>query len=359
MSEDEQNQTVEAVVEESGHMEPAVSPVIELNRRGLSWGRRRIKAGHFDDVPSYAESPMGRKALSATADDSGPAGNYYLGKRADEAGKLEYSLPFAVHIEDRLKVSRSALRAIRHMAEMEGDIHEAASELLELLERKAGRVAPDTVRRGYTGPIEQRNEQVENEQGVALFPAEAELRAEDGDNGPLLVGYAAVWDTLSVEMWWGYEKIQRGAFAASLARGDDVIACLEHEGGLAVLARTVNGTLKLEEDDIGLRVEIHPASTQTGTDTIELVRRGDLYQMSFQFRVVKQELDDSGEDTIRTLIQVDLFDVAIVSRPAYPATSVELKSAEDQHERRRHELDELDHVARSDTIELVGVGVRM
>ena len=54
-----------------------------------------------------------------------------------------------------------------------------------------------------------------------------------------------------------------------------------------VLGRTTAGTLRLREDDHGLRVEIDPPASAAGF--VESVRRGDVNQMSFGFYVKRDK----------------------------------------------------------------------
>lgn len=157
----------------------------------------------------------------------------------------------------------------------------------------------------------------------------SELRLLDGDNGKpkTLVGYAAVFNSLSEELWGFREQVRPGAFAESLRRGDDVRATIEHQGGLTTLGRSTAGTLKLAEDTVGLRSEIILPDTQASRDVMELIERGDISQMSFAFTVRKQEWYEPDEgDVIRTLIEVDLHDVSVVTYPAYVDTSVAVRS---------------------------------
>jgi phage head maturation protease len=57
--------------------------------------------------------------------------------------------------------------------------------------------------------------------------------------------------------------------------------------------------------------------------------RGDIDGMSFGFRVTKQEWDESGEVPLRTIREVELFEVSVVTFPAYADTEVALRSLED------------------------------
>lgn len=158
----------------------------------------------------------------------------------------------------------------------------------------------------------------------------AEIRVKPGDDGAptrTLTGYAAVFDKLSVEMWGFYEEIAPGAFADSIAAGDDVRALFNHDPNI-VLGRSTAGTLRLAEDDIGLAVEIDLPDTQQARDLVASVSRGDVSQMSFAFATVDEKWRiDSQERYVRRLLQVKLYDVAPVTYPAYPDTVVGLRGA--------------------------------
>lgn len=153
-----------------------------------------------------------------------------------------------------------------------------------------------------------------------------EYRAEG--EMPIIAGYAAIFNSRSVELWGFFEEIMPGAFTDTLKTGPDVRATIDHAGGLTTIGRTRNGTLALIEDETGLRVEIRPPATQAGRDVVELVRRGDVNQMSFMFRVQRASWGKSDEMVIRQLHEIDLEDgdVSIVSYPAYPATSAEVRA---------------------------------
>jgi HK97 family phage prohead protease len=309
---------------------------VNLNKKGRDSARRRIKAGAYDDASSWSFKAADANALLGDPPDWGRFAQYFLGVDPDagEETKKRFRYPFVKLEDGKPTVYRSALMAIRSRAAQQGedDVREAAGRLLELLEEVQDRAAPTGIRRAYYGVAPELREEAADA-GISLWPAATriELRAEGDGELPDLVGYAAVFDELSVDMPWGAERIRPGAFARAIAEKQDVIACLEHQGGLNVLGRTVAGTLELEEDDKGLRVRIKPAKTQTGKDTVVLVKRGDLYQMSFQFRVRKQEVEYLDEEpyTIRELVDVDLYDVAVVAMPAYLGTSVGIDSRED------------------------------
>jgi HK97 family phage prohead protease len=162
---------------------------------------------------------------------------------------------------------------------------------------------------------------------VRFFGAQ-ELRMVMEDGKPVLRGYAAMFNQLSVDFGGWREIIRPGAFTASLAAGPDVRALVNHESGLSTIGRTRNGTLRLLEDGMGLAVEIDPPDTQAGRDVVTLVERGDLNQMSFAFWTRRDNWLDTGEMVLRELHEVDINDgdVAVVTYPAYPSTNIGLRS---------------------------------
>lgn len=153
-----------------------------------------------------------------------------------------------------------------------------------------------------------------------------EKRAE---GGVTLVGYAAVFNTLSVNLGGFREQIAPGAFKETLAE-EDIRSLFNHNED-KVLGRRANGTLRLEEDDKGLRFANDLPDTQLSRDLAVLIERGDVTQMSFAFRV-KPNGDDWVEDDklglVRTLTAVRLRDVGPVTFPAYPDTQVAVRSLE-------------------------------
>jgi HK97 family phage prohead protease len=152
------------------------------------------------------------------------------------------------------------------------------------------------------------------------------VERRDEDNARKIVGYAAVFESESVDLGGFTERIARGAFAGTLAA--DVRALWNHDP-MHVLGRTKAGTLRLQEDDRGLAIEIDPPDTQTARDVITLIERGDISGMSFGFRTVKDNWAKVAGKWLRTLLEVELFDVSPVTYPAYPATEVSLRAATD------------------------------
>lgn len=159
-----------------------------------------------------------------------------------------------------------------------------------------------------------------------------------------LRGLASVYNADSEDLGGFIERIAPGAFKRSLDSPQDVRAYWNHDSRL-LLGRRSNGTLRLNDSEHGLMVEIDLPDTGFARDLGELVRRGDLNQMSFGFT-----LPDHGSDSWephesnprlkrRTIHDLTLHEVSAVSMPAYPDTTLAVRSMHDHQ--RRMDMDRL------------------
>ncbi|MBQ6459508.1 MAG: HK97 family phage prohead protease [Exiguobacterium sp.] len=168
-----------------------------------------------------------------------------------------------------------------------------------------------------------------------------EIREED-DGKRTLSGYAVKWEMKSQPMGWFRrfkEQFKRGAFADSLTK-DDQRYLWSHDIS-KVLGRTKNGTLRLYEDNIGLRFELDLPNTTLGNDTYESIKRGDVDGVSFGFRMKKEEWDESDPDNVlRTISQADLFEISAVAFPAYPDSEVQARSESDPYQQYKQEQEQ-------------------
>ncbi|AGH48760.1 caudovirus prohead protease [Sphingomonas sp. MM-1] len=151
-----------------------------------------------------------------------------------------------------------------------------------------------------------------------------ELRATG--TGRTLTGYAAVFNSPADIGGAWIETIERGAFTRALE--GDIVAIIGHDRN-RVIGRTGAGTLRLSEDDKGLRFEIDLPDTTDGRDVAVSVERGDIGGMSFGFSVTRQQWDETTEPPQRTIQQVELYEITVTAFPAYPDTSVGLRSLDD------------------------------
>lgn len=150
----------------------------------------------------------------------------------------------------------------------------------------------------------------------------AEIRAEA--DGIKVSGYAAVFNQEADIGGWFREVIAPGAFDEALGR-DDVVFLINHDG--LPLARTRSGTLSLSVDDHGLKMEttLDPDDPDVKS-IIPKMKRGDLDKMSFAFLPEAQEWDETTDPPLRTIKKASLFDVSIVTTPAYDGTDIGLRA---------------------------------
>ena len=135
-------------------------------------------------------------------------------------------------------------------------------------------------------------------------------------SGFTIAGYAAKFNTRSQDLGGFVETIAPGAFARSLDSGADVRALINHDPSL-ILGRTVAGTLRVAEDSTGLHYQVQAPDTSYARDLIESMQRGDVTQSSFGFYKQIDDWSRDGATRLRTLLDVDVFDVSPVTYPAY------------------------------------------
>ncbi|MDA0184122.1 HK97 family phage prohead protease [Solirubrobacter phytolaccae] len=177
---------------------------------------------------------------------------------------------------------------------------------------------------------------------------------ETGDGTWLLTGYASI-----VERWytvgWYRERIARGAFRDTLSADPDVQLLINHSG--MPLARTRSNTLTLEERQRGLWIEARLDPEDPDARSLRgKMKRGDIDQMSFAFRVPSGGdawNDDYSERVVKT---VDLHrgDVSVVNQGANPAATAEMRA---QNARRAGEIPDFTTRARQE-LDLLRLGGR-
>jgi HK97 family phage prohead protease len=156
---------------------------------------------------------------------------------------------------------------------------------------------------------------------VRTNSVEFEVRAE-GD-GMTFTGYASVFNSPSQDLGGFIEYVAPGAFKRSLQSRNEVKLLWNHDSG-EPLASLRGGTMQLVEDDRGLKVTAQLPNTTRGRDIAELLRTNVIDSMSFGFNVIKDTWSRDGQT--RTLDSVRLFEVSIVSFPAYESTTAQVRS---------------------------------
>lgn len=150
-----------------------------------------------------------------------------------------------------------------------------------------------------------------------------DLRAAQNGDGRRLEGYAVVFGAVSEDLGGFREIIEPGAFGEALGESPDVRALFNHDPSM-VLGRTTNGTLTLAQDARGLYMAVAMPETSYARDVYTLVERGDVSQMSFAFTVRKggETWATENSQRVRRLRSLNLYDVSVVTYPAYQATTV-------------------------------------
>lgn len=154
------------------------------------------------------------------------------------------------------------------------------------------------------------------------------VEVRKSEDGRKLRGTAVVFNQLSENLGGFREQIDPGAFDD--CDMDDVRCLFNHDDSM-VLGRTVSKTLTLTRDSAGVHFECDPPDTSYARDLAACMDRGDVDQCSFSFTVAPGGADwsedpESGGD-IRTVKKISrLYDVSVVTYPAYPQTSSELRS---------------------------------
>ena len=159
-----------------------------------------------------------------------------------------------------------------------------------------------------------------------IYPVNLRVQKREGGL-PMIVGHAAVFNVLSEDLGGFREMVIPGAFKRTIGI-NDIRSFLNHDPNL-VLGRNRAGTMKLEEDDKGLMIEVDPPDTQYARDLCVSIERGDITQMSFMFVPVATRWREDGSVIVRDLIDVDLYEAGPCTFPAYTATDVSVRSALD------------------------------
>jgi hypothetical protein len=158
-----------------------------------------------------------------------------------------------------------------------------------------------------------------------VIPA-GELRVLRKDDGPTKInGHAAKFDMLSEDLGGFRERVTPGCFAKTI-QSNDIRALWNHDSNI-VMGRNKAGTLRLWEDSAGLAYEVDVPQNQFIRDMVlSPIERGDVSQCSFSFYTLQDKFTKVDGEWIRTLLEVELFDVSPVTFPAYNSTDVAVRS---------------------------------
>jgi len=166
----------------------------------------------------------------------------------------------------------------------------------------------------------------------------SEMTVEDEKR--TIVGYAVKWNELSEQLGFFREKFSKGAFKDSLL--DKQQMALWNHNTDVVLGSTRNQTLRLSEDEVGLRFEIDLANTTQANDIYELVKRGDINGVSFGFYAELEDWEDRSDTAVRTINRADLIEISPTPFPAYSQSEVNVRSLEERYQEFKKKSEEDD-----------------
>ena len=281
----------------------------KLNQKGYDYALSLVNAGDVDKEGDWDFSAEdGNKLLGADGDDWANYGKYFMGidSEADSDTKGYYGYPFG---KDG-KVYRKALIAIRQYSGRFNldDIFNGAGKLLDIIDEEEETYNINEVKGRW-------NKTITNDMEKRYFNIETRTeKREDGEQ--VVIGHAAVYNTLSEDLGGFKETIAKGAFSECL--DNDVRALINHDPNL-ILARTTSGTLNLSETEKGLRYEFSIPDTTYGKDLAISMERGDITQSSFAFTVEDDSWNTTEDGEVRTINKIKrLYDCSAVTYAAYP-----------------------------------------
>ncbi len=163
-----------------------------------------------------------------------------------------------------------------------------------------------------------------------INPFKPELRSAADGSGPRhIVGYASVFDRLSRNLGGFVERVNQRAFNASKATGFEGAVCRWNHNDDFLLGTISARTCMIDVDGTGMLYDVVPPDTTAGRDVMILMGRGDVAASSFAFRAAEDDwaLSDFGMP-LRTLLSMEVLDVAPVTTPAYPDATSSLRSVD-------------------------------
>lgn len=155
-----------------------------------------------------------------------------------------------------------------------------------------------------------------------------EIRVESRGLTKLIRGYPIVFNRLSEDLGGFRERIAPEAMDRTLKEGTDLRALVDHDSS-KILGRLSAGTLRIEKDQYGVAIELTPPDTTAGHDIVESINRRDVTGGSFAFMPMGEAeswWDFKTNPPTRTIHDMRVREVSIVTFPAYPQTALALRS---------------------------------
>ena len=176
-------------------------------------------------------------------------------------------------------------------------------------------------------------------------PQEGQQESREIEGRPIVFGVRSVNLTPWSSTRKVYEVLEPGCISRELLQKSDVVLNLNHSNMVPdVLGRYRNNpdkdTLSLELRGDGIDCRCDLPRTNNANDALELIRRGDIDGMSFAFEDDYEDtengvsyertndVEDGKEVWLRHVKKITgLYDVAIVTHPAYKQTTVGTREA--------------------------------
>lgn len=159
----------------------------------------------------------------------------------------------------------------------------------------------------------------------AMVSFGAEKKDDDKEKSYKVSGYASTFDTYTLFEVDGIEYKERiDSHAFDDADMSDVIMQYDHTG--KVFARTSNGTLAVNVDEHGLKIEADLSTTEASRELYDEIAAGLIIKMSFAFKVAEEHYDSNSHTRVVDKIS-KVYDVSAVSIPANPDTEIFARSA--------------------------------
>lgn len=168
-----------------------------------------------------------------------------------------------------------------------------------------------------------------------------ECRASEDNEGLTISGYAVRYNEESEPLEYGFrEIIKPNAFSESMKQRN-ILALHQHDDK-QLLASTRAKSLRLEERSDGIYFEMDLLPDRK--ELYNLVKRGDLSNMSFGFSVSDEKFTRNGDTDIREVRKGTLYEVSLVHTPAYPTSSVAVAQRSlDKYEEFKEEFNNMEN----------------
>ncbi len=153
------------------------------------------------------------------------------------------------------------------------------------------------------------------------------VQLQSEEENRIISGRAVVFNSWSRDLGGFTELIRPEAITQELVENSDIVMCLNHdENQMLARCRSGQGTLHLELREDGLYFSFEAPDTPLGNEVLYNVRAGNYNECSFAFTIPSDGdiwYKGINGELKREIINIDgLYDCSIVTRAAYPATSV-------------------------------------